>query len=676
MIMRDFVLLLIFCLVSTFLIAQQTPKEIMGSFAYNNKVYNYTYTQHSRNFQHSFQINPMGYIDKNLSEEISSFVKDFEKSKDFKSFADSLKSFNIKIELGKKIYIKVKKLPDSLQKVVDTTLKVRIEKLVILKRQIDTTKNKIDTAVIKKVITSIDKKILDSWSEKIKNGKIDSIKSVIVKLIDITTNDLEKQVENAKTWKEKAILILEKIKNFIDREQNFEPSYFGQFDVDIFQPVFESELGRFEKQLETDLKDDKKKELVKKLAYSIFFSIKTRIDFLDDEPITAYLFLRSEKVEINNKEYKIKEVTAEFEDGTIKNIFVDVFDNENVVRRFRNNMPISITGKFSPDLFLNIRLYCPDFGRSDYFAQINGLNNVLFYKIVLSNNNEDYSPASKCVTLSTAAGENYAELKKEQRSKIFELKTFSDFVGIDSDQPNGLIQLEIAKKLNINSTHGQGSILFVPLFFLKYISGGILPSIKNYTNQVFFSTIEFKGRLSKIDQNNRDIILTTKDTLGSMPLTYKANVLELYKRQTASFGFDLTAYRYNITQLALDLQGFIGAYWMRSSVIDSLSKKVTAINSAYWKWGLLLEFNPDSRVGFTARYEWQKINVLSDYLQENFKGSLPSIIKTYSFDVFFKTNTNSKIFGRFGFNVIDDNPNKNFVQVQVGYSSNLFAPKK
>ncbi len=102
--------------------------------------------------------------------------------------------------------------------------------------------------------------------------------------------------------------------------------------------------------------------LVRRSATEVFFTLKARYDFIDDEPVTAYLILKKDYIWSilrgnSSKTYngllsellvrhRIHRVEAETEDGAIKNIsvyLVDPRDKNNTSPRqfliFKNQFP-------------------------------------------------------------------------------------------------------------------------------------------------------------------------------------------------------------------------------------------------------------------------------------------------------------------------------------------------
>lgn len=241
---------------------------------------------------------------------------------------------------------------------------------------------------------------------------------------------------------------------------------FSSFEKGVFEGIFLNQMkAKFNEDSSGSLTD---------IATRIFFSIKARLDFIDDEPITAYLILKKDSIHSflssNSSVYytgrlsrlvayhAIDRVTVETQDGAIKNITVRMLDTALVKQHaetprhyveFKNQFPVSISGKFDAENFADVKLYCFNCAGIKNVSRYINLSDLISLDIVLENNKDDYSPVNSTVSVSPA--KPIVELKKEKRSRIFEVAAFSDFVGMDQEQPNGLIQIEARRKININT---------------------------------------------------------------------------------------------------------------------------------------------------------------------------------------------------------------------------------
>ena len=110
-------------------------------------------------------------------------------------------------------------------------------------------------------------------------------------------------------------------------------------------------------------------------------------------------------------------------------------------------------------------------------------------------NANDISPEPTKLNLSNKNDET--KLYKEESTKLFEAIVYSDFLGVfDEDNPNGIIQTEVAKKFFINTHRGQ--ITPKGRFF-----GFLFPPIAFSEGYGWFEYVNVSAKLSKIEENNK-----------------------------------------------------------------------------------------------------------------------------------------------------------------------------
>jgi hypothetical protein len=446
------------------------------------------------------------------------------------------------------------------------------------------------------------------------------------------------------------------------------------FDQEKFVAAFKSQM---EKKYgipasATDLRDK---------AIEVFYKIRARLGFADDEPITAYLILRRDYINSFLKSnvssyydgklsrfyvsHYIDRVVVETEDGAMKNITVKVIAPEAVVKKgrsprkyieFKNQFPISISGKFDPEKFTKVKLYCYGCYGVTGLSRYIKLSDLMTLDIVLENDKEDYSPSNRKVTLTPS--NPIVELKKEKRSKILEVAAFSDFVGLDQEQPNGLIQFEAKRKINIvtksNLLVGErpGEDIASQIDLSDIVETEVREDKKYSTYKIFmkknpnrvwdpskikaldttivrrrthgesfrfdtikqvgvvtiklrkrpfrspywnvFSSVEPRLLFSKIEENNR-FLDSTKFA------DHKIDPVRLFQYQRASFGANLNLLRFSFPQLKLQWNAInAGAYWFRTRIgnpSDSSGENSVPLNSGYYIIGTNVVFRPDNRWG-------------------------------------------------------------------------------
>lgn len=526
---------------------------------------------------------------------------------------------------------------------------------------------------------------------------------------------------------------------------------FDEFSKDVF-------ITAFRKQMVAKYSVADTGDTLKQKGAELFYNILKKLEFLDDEPITAHLILKNDKIYsflISNSSayyndwlsgiivrHNIKNVDVETEDGAIKNIIVRLVDPRNNDKtkltsrgslEFKNSYPISISGKHDPERLSKVKLYCFDCNGIVGLNRYIKLSDLIELDITLENDKDDYSPANTTFTL--VPQQPIVELRKEKRSKIIDIAAFSDFVGLDQEQPNGLIQIEAKRKINITTKYAPfrkrddqdiASQYDLDKYRFKRLESTLKPdstpyqvilkdstyidgvkvhsrivhnkeSLKNYKEKhngpwvitpiidttiyienrqyksgyyVIFPSIEPRLLFSKLDGNNKFLLLDSTQSADK-----RTEPLKQFQYQLASFGFTMNVLKFFYPQKKLSWNVIdVGGYWYRTriqSIKDTATDKSVAINSGYISIATILSFKPDSRWGANSGFTYIKQKAFNnDYKFDKNKGLFQA-----NFDAYIKTNEDAKLFFRFRWIFDEHDPNKNFTQIQLGYSLNIFASK-
>jgi hypothetical protein len=237
---------------------------------------------------------------------------------------------------------------------------------------------------------------------------------------------------------------------------------FATLDLEVFREGFKDQM----KKLITNSDATANQDAISKKASEVFYTIKAK-DIDDDEPITSYLLVTKDKIpsflssnnssfydgEMSNLilQHQLKNFEIEFEQGTIKNMKLRLQRLGSSDLRdyltFENRYPVSNSSKFDPEKLSKQRLHCVNCGGIDDITRFVRLGDFLKVDNRYENYKEDYSPADNVYILDPL--KNVKELKKEKRSQILEVAAFTDFVGFDDSKPNGIIQVEASRKINI-----------------------------------------------------------------------------------------------------------------------------------------------------------------------------------------------------------------------------------
>ena len=467
----------------------------------------------------------------------------------------------------------------------------------------------------------------------------------------------------------------------------------------------------------------------------LFYEIDTRLKFEDDEPITAHAILKKKLITIPVTYYNVKakeeksvlinfqveRLRLEFEDGAIKNVsallipLYEKYKQEygSTPLEARNNMPISIAGKFDNErMSNNHKIFIGNIStlskliweeENNAIAGITRqeikkfkkseagflLGDLLNYEIKHETDKEDYSPRNCIVDLTEASP--IAELKKEKGVRLFDARAYSDIVGLNDEDPNGLVQIEVSRKINIIKARAQG-IYLVPPHLIPGL-GPIKGTTKtNYTG--IFTSIEPRLTFSKIEKNNRYYetaasLLDTAASIASKINSFALNPLQVVRFQRWSIGSDINILKTNLHNLGVNIQlngyfgysrtlmsdsvGFTKSSTNTDSIINIGYRNTSGVNTTTWGFGIAAEFKPDSRYNVIFSYNWRWMDIYSN--QYSLSGQYGNLYHFTSLQGFRRLgNTEgSKVFFRFQYYWLHNSPKYNFYQLQLGYELNLFG---
>lgn len=429
-----------------------------------------------------------------------------------------------------------------------------------------------------------------------------------------------------------------------------------------------------------------------------FYEEKLRKDKLDDERNELLYGIIPSLERRKSFEYKIESVEIEFNEGFIENILVvgeveiidlikiapmkdnpeSIFDDGDgcisdkfIIKKrlkFENKYPIGFSRKSDYVILHDINLSSESEKNGDsYVLDLRDLLTIYIQKHAVGR--RDFSPKNDVISYDPKKDKKgFKILYKEETSKLFEAKVYSDFVGLDGKSANGLLQTEIGKRLNLNTRRWA-------------------------TNPNFghASWVEPTLTLSKIEQNRRDLLLTQLAPMDSSGHTrYYAATLDVRQHEALRVGvhFNILYWdrpaikstfsfngnvRYGRTPVA-----FVTATDTITSGINtvSISPEITCDTKADERWGLSLSF----------RSNWMRI-LSRDVVQvadisdpKNRLGSTTNNrwYNTAQFEVFFKpsNDTRGQLFFRYRYHWQWGDQKLGFHQAQVGYSFYLLGQNK
>ncbi|MES2777187.1 MAG: hypothetical protein V4722_23625 [Bacteroidota bacterium] len=408
--------------------------------------------------------------------------------------------------------------------------------------------------------------------------------------------------------------------------------------------------------------------------------------------------------------FTIHSVQIQFQDGFVENVQVlgKIAGNQHLLE-FRNFYPIPFSTISAFKRLMNIRLYEKTIFR-DSMVYVR-LGELLSYRPNLSLETKDYSPENQVwpenVTDNITDSITIINLYKEQTSRILEARIFSDLKGIDGENPNGLIQLELSKKINLWSQR-------------KPFKTG------TSTNYGLFNYMTPQFAMNKIESNQKRLVLNHFDTVssavnGDKPLTY-TSTLNLLKHQTFNIGFDLSLFLFDMPAIKSTFYFGPGLYFGRTALQDTLRVKAAGpgirprfaaaptnnvidfgINTFQFSPFMTWQIYPNKKYGVSVTQRLTSFKALStDFEQvrdsahfvhyilapgnndtsaqykQNYlytrKNSAKWLASTEIF-AFFRPSANNRIFFRYRLNWDVNNGKENFHQIQVGLSTFLTSTK-
>ncbi|UTW65426.1 hypothetical protein KFE94_12265 [bacterium SCSIO 12643] len=360
--------------------------------------------------------------------------------------------------------------------------------------------------------------------------------------------------------------------------------------------------------------------------------------------------------------FYVKDAQIVFEDGFIKSIIVYVnIDDTNYI--FSNQYGIGVTTRRNITSLNDIYLYNENHTRNNY--SIN-LGEVIEYNRINDIATNDFSPKNQKIFLTPyeteSSDDKKLELRKTSSPEIFTYNIFSDVVGLNQNNPNGLIQMEFSKRINIWTQRCK-------LLRLGGIGG--------FTH--IMPTFDF----TKIEQNNREMPLISYP-VNDTTVTYYANPLQILRYSTGNVKTELNVLDFEGAAMDIHINGFAGiALTQVNDTIlkEGVKKEVDeSINSFLTGGNLKFIFNPENKWSYTMIGTLTYIKNLNDQfdyytLKNSELNKVNNLLLGAELLITWNTNEDNKLFGRFRYNWESNNVYNNYSQFQIGYSIKFKASK-
>ncbi len=376
--------------------------------------------------------------------------------------------------------------------------------------------------------------------------------------------------------------------------------------------------------------------------------------------------------------FPIKKISIQIERGFIERIQVWVEDQLNRERIYENVYAIGFSSIKNFRFFDKTRLF-PRFENDTYIYLSDVFDN---YNNRLDNYTRDYSPAD--TTINEYEPKNGPiSLHRDEFVNLFDTKVYTDLSGLKPNSPNGLIQIEVARRFNIKTSRIQVGKLRSDFGFLSYYN--------------------VYGSYNKLESEQRNLPLRNENVAENGELlspSYATN-LDFRQYENFSIGSELNAILFDWPDGKLTTFLDFGARYGHTPVVDHLRTVagnkvnierdtiVLSGHSATWYPKIGIELFSEKRVGFVFSYQLNSTYLFSNNNFKQIKSYAKSDLvsrtversarQSHMLEVYLRAeptgNRNGRFFFRGRYFIQHRDTNTFFSQFQLGYSYNLLFRK-
>lgn len=382
----------------------------------------------------------------------------------------------------------------------------------------------------------------------------------------------------------------------------------------------------------------------------------------------------------------------EFHNGTLLNtkvigtITMGTDSSSSHKEIFYNNIPLPYSTKTSTNFLFRGKFK----NRANYFLKSTtthlkhsvNISDVIFNNYNLLLNTENYAPKDQVVILKPGA--RGTPILKEQNAEILKVKVYTDLVGLNNDRPNGLLQMEFSKKMNL----------------LTRVFSNAKQKSRAYWH--YFNFVEPILTISKIEDDDSVLQINSVPELSEAKVSSFNDILRF---RTASLGSRLNLFNWGLPAYQSNFQfnviGNFGLTTVRSqesrmlmnsdSIATVLSQDTTySLLSHDWGFEFTLNVNPSDKYSLSLTYSPQFHRVYSDLetlipVDNNLKVSTKDVSgkidqgrKFHHFELAATARLSERgdLFFRGRYHFLSDESNQNFFQLQLGYSFFFFSQNK
>lgn len=291
--------------------------------------------------------------------------------------------------------------------------------------------------------------------------------------------------------------------------------------------------------------------------------------------------------------------------------------------------------------------------KKSLFIQV---DDVIRYIKKVDVNANDISPVPQTIVLDKSKKES--KLYREESSKLFEAVAYTDLIGLfDEENPNGLVQLEVKKRFNLNTRRYDR-----PWYY------GVIPPFLLFEGAGVFQNADVFFQYSKIEENNKFLL---PQTVGSETFYTPISLLQ-YRNFAVGGILNLMTFENQNSKINMFFNA--GALYGRTGVkLDAADEEGVFYNNLEIPFEASIQLLPEKRVSFsfTDRLSWFETfseDIAIRSIENSEAVSKNRWLNSFNIDLLVDISTTGKLFLRYKLIHELDNINNNFSQLQFGYS--------
>jgi len=364
---------------------------------------------------------------------------------------------------------------------------------------------------------------------------------------------------------------------------------------------------------------------------------------------------------LDGKKLHLQKVRIHIMEGSIYDFQVYLTDNNKNIYFYENKQPISLlkftsvaADNYIPFKLANGSNIDMSLNTSTYNESFIKVSDVLMY---IPNPGENYVPEDLTLTFPDKESEevhaNHPIIYKVQQNtalqNILELRTYTDFLGLFADAPNGLVQLE-----------GKADFFVNPF---------------NYRSFYFFKKITPFVNFSRLDEDIRYLSTQKDASTGNLTIN---NSLEIIEKSYLEMGLKFTFLSYQIKKEYPFSINLYGAARYQIADIRNASNEAQSMKVLGLGGGLMLDFKRFNNFGFTFASELTNFNVESFNTLQTINNPKDFVVFKNEAEIYYNPagSKQSSIFLRLKtFNNSKGGNDEAFYQLQFGYRFSIGVNK-